>query len=454
MVKKRFKLSRKRFPQINIESYLISWGLLSSSINYSESKYLKLRKLRNILLQRFQLIFLWFLSFKLILCCFLRVDSRFRFYLGDASGFMGGPRTELATIFALWTLNGALIAFVFLINSKNKFMSKWLKIFEICESKNVDLSEHNFDEEMALKFHRRVHYTLILLRFIVYGSMIAAPPCFLWVYATRWPQTYNYSIWTLVWSLIAGLWIYRCQQTIQASLMLFHQICYYIKLKLQKLHEDFRRLSEEIDLNKLSTLLKDHNEICELIFECNKFWKIFISTNFGIVGPLILLSVHISIFSTNVLPVVRIAYFFMASTHILYATVTVLSASQVEHWVSFINSLHIVFYNHFLKISIYLKSYKSYNILNSIFQNGIPVSLSIKLSNSIQRIAERNIGFSVHDINTISYKKYFDVSFFLSNQSNHYFVFFAKTWNSRSNLFQVILTASTYFLLILDLNLS
>ncbi len=205
MVKKSFKPSRKRFPQINIESYLISWGLLSSSINYSESKYLKLRKLKYILLQRFQLIFLWFLSFKLIICCFLRVDSRFRFYLGDASGFMGGPRTELATIFALWTLPGALIASAFLINSKNKFMNRWLKIFEICESKNVNLSEHNFDEEMALKFHRRVHYTLIPLKLIVYGSMIASPPCFVWVYTTQWPKTYNNSIWTLVWSLITVL---------------------------------------------------------------------------------------------------------------------------------------------------------------------------------------------------------------------------------------------------------
>jgi hypothetical protein len=201
--------------------------------------------------------------------------------------------------------------------------------------------------------------------------------------------------------------------------MLFHQICYYIKLRLQKLHIDFRRLTEEIGLNKLSTLLKDHNEICELIFECNKFWKIFISTTFGIVGPLILLTVHVSIFSTNVLPVVRIAYSFMTSAIILYATVAALSASQVEHWVSFINSLHILFYSDIFKISFYSKSYKSYNILNSIFQNGIPVSLSIKLSNSIQRIAKRNIGFSVHDINTISYKKYFDVSFFLSNQRNH-----------------------------------
>jgi hypothetical protein len=124
-----------------------------------------------------------------------------------------------------------------------------------------------------------------------------------------------------------------------ASLMLFHQICCYIKLRLQKLHKDFRRLTEEIDLNKLSTLLKDHNKICELIFECNKFWKIFVSTNFGIVGPLVLLTVHISIFSTNVLPVVRIAYSFMTSTIILYMTVTALSASQVEHWVSFINSI-------------------------------------------------------------------------------------------------------------------
>jgi hypothetical protein len=328
---------------------------------------------------------------------------------------MGGPRTEVATVFALWTLTGALIASVFLINSKNNLMNRWLKIFENCESKNVDLSEHNFDEEMVLKFHRRVHYTIILLKFIVYGTAIAAPPCFLWVYTTRWPQTYNNSIWTLVWSIIAALWNYRCQQTVQACLMLFHQICYYIKLRLQKLHKDFRRLSEEIDLNKLSTLLKDHNEICELIFECNKFWKIFISTNFGLFGPLVLLSVHISIFSTNILLMVRMVYILMTSTTILYMTVTILSASQVEHWVSFINSLLILFYSYFLKISIYSKSYKSYNILNSIFQNEIPVSLSIKLSNSIQRIAKRNIGFSVHDINTISYKKYFDVSFFSSN---------------------------------------
>ncbi len=198
MVKKSFNLSRKRFPQINIESYLISWGLLSSSINYSESKILKLCKLKYIWLQRFQLVFLWFLSIKLIICCFLRVDSRFRFYLGDASSFMGGPRTELATIFALQTLPGALIASVFLINSKNKLMNRWLKVFEICESKNVDLSELNFDEEMALRFHRRVHHTIILLKFIIFGSMIASPPCFLWVYTTRWPKTYNYYIWTLV----------------------------------------------------------------------------------------------------------------------------------------------------------------------------------------------------------------------------------------------------------------
>jgi len=357
---------------------------------------------------------LWFLSFKLIACCFIPIESPIIYYLGDASGFMGGPRQEMGPIFALWTLPGAFIAFTFMINRKNKTMNSWLQIFDICGT-NAILSEHDFDEEMALKFRKRVNQTIKLFNFILYGSMMAAPPCFLWTYFNRWPQSYRYSIWTFIWSFTDTLWVYYNQNTMQSSLILFHQICYYITLRFQKFDKDIKKALKENNLNKVFILLKNHNEISELTFNCNKFWQTFVATTYVIQLPLALVTVHVSIFSSNLLPAIRVAYCFMTFTIVTYTTIMILSASHVERWVCFqLVLFRIIIHN----LISYFKSRVSYNTLNSITQNKMPLFLSIKLSKTIQRIGGNGIGFTILDIYIISYRRYFNVSLYI------YFIFY------------------------------
>ena len=131
-------------------------------------------------------------------------------YLGDAAGFMGGSRMELGISFVLWTLHGSLLSMAFYINRNNKTMNSWIKIYQICQNSTL-FTEHNFDEEMAIKFRKRVNHTILIFKIIMCGSVTVCLPAFGWTFVYCWPQLYRNSFLAYFWTLITTLWVYYNQ---------------------------------------------------------------------------------------------------------------------------------------------------------------------------------------------------------------------------------------------------
>ena len=199
-----------KYKSFNIQSFLISWGLLSTSIDSKDDMKTKFVSKLNNVRQKFNLMFLWFMTLKLFITCFIPIESKIRMYLGDAAGFMGGSRMELGISFVLWTLHGSLLSMAFYINRNNKTMNCWIKIYQICQN-STPFTEHNFDEEMAIKFRKRVNHTILIFKIIMCGSVTACLPAFGWTFVYRWPQSYRNSFLAYFWTLMTTLWVYYNQ---------------------------------------------------------------------------------------------------------------------------------------------------------------------------------------------------------------------------------------------------
>ena len=332
----------------DIEANLRSWGLIGhTAIQREDTRTTKVMKFvrKKIFWHRFRLVILWLLTVKLFYSCYLKNDDPMVPILGDVSGYMGVPKLEMGLMMALWTLPGPLVIFEFIKYKNTKRMQSWVKIYDMFSSKLMEGFSHNpiqktiIDNQIRRKFRNRIRQTKGLFWFFVLGAGTCGGGSMVFTLLARWPEEYRYSIWAYLWSFISVFWIYFNQKSIKSCLIIFNQICYYITLRFQRFDTNLNHLYynwnkyNETNHRRLLALLRDHDNITDLTLNCNKFWSLFIITNTSIKIPLLLLSIHVSIFY-DISFLGRFVALFMTASIFLYTTLIYYSASQVEYTVS------------------------------------------------------------------------------------------------------------------------
>ena len=129
---KNININRNNISPIDIKEYLHSWGFVKRKFTNGR---LKRKSMLRTWKQPLIHIFLWIFGIKFIICCFIKFESQLNYYLGDITGYFGGPRVYFGIIFACWTITGSTDILVFVLHQKDKFMLNWIRIYDACKTK-------------------------------------------------------------------------------------------------------------------------------------------------------------------------------------------------------------------------------------------------------------------------------------------------------------------------------
>jgi hypothetical protein len=141
---------------------------------------------------------------------------------------------------------------------------------------------------------------VLLAKYGIIYTLLLAIPVYFWQFLTYWPKEYliPYGIFSY---LIHLFWIWFNCPHIMSTIFIFHQICYYLKLRfvcVNELLENFSKLKNPINRsNELIDILHKHNQICETVAKYNKFWCFEILVNVALYSFFVMSITYIGFFS-------------------------------------------------------------------------------------------------------------------------------------------------------------
>jgi len=164
------------------------------------------------------------------------------------------------------------------------------------------------------------------------------------------------------WLILWGVWcMYACSAVYHFP-GYYCIVCYYLKLRLSHLEErlkkyrfSIKRLPLRVKLSMIRRLLADHNELCLLIDSYNRFWKKYLTINYGIFILTICFLSYV-VFISPIEFLIRAEYFGILSAHVLLVTIVTYSASTVSHFnEKLYRSLHSIYVSFKFPLDIKLK---------------------------------------------------------------------------------------------------
>jgi hypothetical protein len=140
----------------------------------------------------------------------------------------------------------------------------------------------------------------LLAKYSVAYSLLVVIPVYFWQFLTNWPKEYLIPYGILSY-LIHVFWVWFNSPHAMSTIFIFHQICYYLKLRfvyVNELLENFSKLKNPINRsNELIDILHKHNQICETVAKYNKFWCFEILVNVVLYSSFIMSMAYIGFFS-------------------------------------------------------------------------------------------------------------------------------------------------------------
>jgi hypothetical protein len=122
-------------PHIEVDSLLISWGLLSG--HYKNDDTIQTTKWSRFH-QLFTVVFLWLMLIRSVLSIFLDENSIWIQYIGDFSIAFNDmmPRIFYQVVVLSGTIKPAIMAIYFYMKEESDKLS-WLKIMQLCKGLNT-----------------------------------------------------------------------------------------------------------------------------------------------------------------------------------------------------------------------------------------------------------------------------------------------------------------------------
>ncbi len=130
--------------------------------------------------------------------------------------------------------------------------------------------------------------------------MLLVIPVYFWQFLTKWPKEYLIPF-GLFSYLIHLFWIWFSGSHVMSTIFIFHQMCYYLKLRYVYVNELLENFSKHKNLinrsNELIDILLKHNQICETVAKYNKFWCFEMLVNVVLYSFFIMSITYIGFFS-------------------------------------------------------------------------------------------------------------------------------------------------------------
>jgi hypothetical protein len=122
-------------PLIEVDSLLISWGLLSG--HYQNDGTIHTTKWSRFH-QLFTIVFMWVMLIRSVLCIFLDENSIWIQYIGDFSITLNDmmPRIFFQVVILNSSIKSAIMAIYFYMKEESDKLS-WLKIMQLCKGLNT-----------------------------------------------------------------------------------------------------------------------------------------------------------------------------------------------------------------------------------------------------------------------------------------------------------------------------
>jgi hypothetical protein len=304
------KSDRKRtpletLPKVQVDSTLISWGLLSQPF---ESKASNGRGFWKRAHQMLILIFEWLMVLKWLYCLFMAEKHMNPVLIGDFVAYLPGKRIYYYLPLLFWTSIAATSA-TFFFMSRGKSELSWLKPFEVCKGK-LKPEDIGLDSEGAAHFWQRVLITLWISKFMIRNIAFIALLVFTFIFGKLWPEEKLFP-YGLVWALLSFIWVYYTIAIQFGVMAVFHQICYYLIVKFGKVNEIAKELESKENMDpktsyeKINSFMLDHNLICDEVRRYNKFWQFNMAFNFIVYVVIICFIINLILFAKLIL-IIRI----------------------------------------------------------------------------------------------------------------------------------------------------
>jgi hypothetical protein len=279
------KSDRKRTPletlhKVQVDSTLISWGLLSQPFEGKASNGRGFWKRTH---QILVLIFEWLMVLKWLYCLTMAEKYVNPVYIGDFVAYLPGKRIYYYLPLLFWTSIAAISA-TFFFMSRGKSELSWLKPFEVCKGK-LKPEDIKLDSEGAAHFWQRVLITLWISKFMIRNIAFIALLVFTLIFGKLWPEDKLFP-YGLVWALLSFIWVYYTIAIQFGVMAVFHQICYYMIVKFDKVNQIAKELESNENMDpktsyqKINSFMSDHNLICGEVSRYNKFWQYNMALNF------------------------------------------------------------------------------------------------------------------------------------------------------------------------------
>jgi len=210
-------------------------------------------------------------------------------------------------------------------------------IIGLIEPKDISLTI-----PMAEKYWHRVSFMKVLTQYFALYTMGLATPVLGYQFWTQWPQQYFllHGIRTYI-SCMLWVW-YLTPHTINL-ILIFHQMCYYLQLRfdfVNDLLKKFSTLKSRKSVCKLNQILKEHDQICDTLYQYNKFWCITLLLDAFLYTSMVLLISYLSLFS-GLIMFLRLFFGSFTLTFVLCLCFIFTSAASVSTKVSKIVCKHL-----------------------------------------------------------------------------------------------------------------
>jgi hypothetical protein len=275
----------------DIDKPLYKYGMIyKQDLNnyFTENIYLKLKhKLKCMAITGF----LTLSALKFAVSLKLLENGKIHDYCFDIVQHVGGIVIYFLTLGFLIALMTA--GFNYEFNTANESIMKWLEIIQVLKGvssvKVLKIPERN--EVIKFFLNTGTLYKALKLSFcfLITFSIMICPTIIIFNY-----DFYRAISFGLISLMLILLYCYYSVALIHYCLMYFLIICYYCKLRMNSINKNLNYLIEKfmISNKSIDNLLKDHNDLCNAIYDYNIFWKrIYKYCLYGII-PINLIFLH------------------------------------------------------------------------------------------------------------------------------------------------------------------
>lgn len=269
-------------PRITYDFYFKIFGLVSTGLDFQQ-KYGPIKqdktpvRMKRLYCQ-FVCSLLWFFTIRGFALMFIS-DRELQVMMGDLTGYWNDYRMYYLMPMFYYSLQAAITATVFL--SKENTLAWLVPFLSVNQLQNSSSYVNRYDPTKH-KTRTRFFVTINM------GITMFVTGAIAWLYYdTAWNNmdelTFRY--W-LPWLAVHVLWFFYMAGITQFVSSYFNLVCLMISKRFAEVCKDIEILAESdpgppgSKNNALTQMYFEHNEVCELVDESNKFWNAYIFFTF------------------------------------------------------------------------------------------------------------------------------------------------------------------------------